>query len=108
MNTRFDPQKADSRHPGPAGSPVTESATEARQGNKGTPVLKVLVAGLVLAFLAWGASEWWGEASDPPAAQTATPPAGETTPGNSGAAPTNDPVTQPDAPATNDRPSGSP
>lgn len=108
MNTRLDSRDTNVRHPNPIGSPVEETATEARQGQKGTPVLKVLVAGLVLAALAWGGAEWWGQSTAPPAEQTATPPAGENTPGNSGAAPTNDPVTQQQAPATNDRPSGNP
>lgn len=40
---------------------VTETATEARQGNFGKPVLIVLVSGLLLAFVAWGAVEWWGK-----------------------------------------------
>jgi hypothetical protein len=87
----IDPRNDRPGHPNPLGSPVEETATEARQGSKGTPMLKVLVAGLVLAVLAWGAAEWWGEASDPPAQQTATPPAGDTTPENSNAAPTADP-----------------
>jgi hypothetical protein len=59
---------------------VTETATEARQGRSGRPVLMVLICGLVLVFLAWSAAEWWGEATDAPAQQTATPPAGENTP----------------------------
>lgn len=108
MNTRFDPQETGAGHPNPIGSPVEETATDARQGSKGTPVLKMLVAGLVLAGLAWGAAEWWGQTTAPPPERTATPPAGENTPGNSGAAPTNDPVMQQNAPATNDRPSGNP
>jgi hypothetical protein len=108
----MEPENETSRHPNPIGSPVEETATEARQGRKGTPVLKVLVVALILAALAWGAAEWWGESTDPPAEQTATPPAGEATPGNSGPAPSpatgNEPVTQPNAPTTNDRPSGNP
>jgi len=114
MNTRFDPQQAardaSTRHPNPVGSPpVEETATEARQGSWGRPVLTVLICGLVLAVLAWGAAEWWGEATDPPAQQTATPPAGSTTPGASApAAPSNAPVTTPSAPTTDQRPSGNP
>jgi hypothetical protein len=108
----MEPENGTTRHPNPIGSPVEETATEARQGRKGTPVLKVLVAALILAALAWGGAEWWGEATDPPAEQTATPPAGEAAPGNSGPAPSstpsNEPVTQPNAPTTNDRPSGNP
>ena len=41
------------------------SAREARQGGPGRPVLKVLGISLVLAFLAWGAVEIWGERIDP-------------------------------------------
>jgi len=109
MNTRFDPKDAAARHPNPIGSPpVVETATEARQGNRGRPVLTVLVCGLVLAMLAWGAAEWWGASTAPPAEQTATPPAGSTTPGGSApAAPTNDPVV-PQQPTTNAKPSGNP
>ena len=43
------------------------SAREARQGGPGRPVLKVLGISLVLAFLAWGAVEIWGERIDPSA-----------------------------------------
>jgi len=109
MNTRFDPEDAENRHPNPIDSPpVVETATEARQGSWGAPVLKVLIAGLVLAMIAWAGAEWWGEATAPPAEQTATPPAGSTTPENPDAAPTANPATPPaptppaeNAPATN-------
>jgi hypothetical protein len=43
---------------------VRETASEARQGRRGTPVLWVLVIGLILAGIAWGAAEIFGEASD--------------------------------------------
>jgi len=56
---------------------ITETGTEARQGRTGRPVLIVLIAGLTLALLAWIGAEIWGEATDAPAAQTATPPAGD-------------------------------
>lgn len=112
MNTRFDPNDAERRDPDPAGSPVEEpmSATEARQGRRGTPVLMVLVAGLILALLAWGAAEWWGKATAPPDEQTATPPAGSTTPDNPNAPPTADPATPPapTPPATNAPPTNNP
>jgi hypothetical protein len=98
MNTRFDPQDAETRHPNPIGSPpVVETATEARQGSWGAPVLKVLIAGLVLAMVAWAGAEWWGESTAPPAEQTATPPAGSTTPQNSNAAPPASPLKPPSA-----------
>jgi len=94
MNTQFDPNQPRSGHPNPIGSPAEDpmSATEARQGRTGFPVLKVLIAGLVLAFLAWGATE-------PPAEQTATPPAGNTTPATQDPQPTADPADAP-APST--------
>ncbi|WP_105383758.1 hypothetical protein [Neorhizobium alkalisoli] len=97
MNTRFDPKEPADRRPNLTGSSVEEpmSATEARQGRKGSPVLIVLVAGLVLALFAWGAAEWWGEATDPPAEQTATPPAASTTPENPNAAPSANPANPP-------------
>lgn len=54
---------------------VTESATEARQGSRGRPVLLVLLSGLVLAAVAWGASEFWGESIDKdPQATASTKP----------------------------------
>ena len=37
----------------------------ARQGERGTPILKVLIVALALALLAWGVAEIFGEASDP-------------------------------------------
>lgn len=46
MNDNLDPQNA-------------------RQGEKGSPVLKVLIAGLVLAIIVWGGVSIFGEASDP-------------------------------------------
>ncbi len=67
------------------------SATEARQGRRGTPVFMVLAIGLVLAMVAWGAAEFWGQSTEPPAEQTATPPAGSTTPVNPNAQPSSNP-----------------
>jgi hypothetical protein len=53
-----------------------------RQGRKGRPVLLVLIAALVLAVIAWGAAELFGEATDPqnPAGEVET-----TEPGAEGA-----------------------
>lgn len=77
---------------------VVENATNARQGNKGKPVLIVLCVGLGLAAIAWAGAEIWGEATDAPAEQTATPPAGDNAP---------QPITSPGAttttPAAGDR-----
>jgi len=61
---------------------VTETATEARQGRAGRPVLIVLVAALMLALAAWAGAEIWGESMDAPSSQTATPPAGDNAPRN--------------------------
>jgi hypothetical protein len=101
MNSRFDPKQADARRPNHAASPVEQplSATEARQGRTGSPVLMVLIAGLILAVLAWGAAEWWGESTAPPAEQTASPPAGDNTPANSNATPSANPAAAPPAAA---------
>ncbi|HEX5934349.1 MAG TPA: hypothetical protein VFY63_09315 [Pseudorhizobium sp.] len=100
MNNRLDPHDP---HTGagrqsPLGSPAEQpmSATEARQGRTGFPVLKVLIGGLLLVALAWGIAMIWGQSTEPPAEQTATPPAGETTPSTSEAQPSADPA---DAPA---------
>lgn len=43
---------------------VELSPVEARQGLLGRPVLVVLVAGLLLAMVAWAASEFWGMSID--------------------------------------------
>ncbi|WP_206640985.1 hypothetical protein [Rhizobium leguminosarum] len=51
---------------------VTESATDARQGRYGKPVLTVLIGGLVLAMAAWGAAEVWGESIDTDTKSTAS------------------------------------
>jgi len=72
---------------------VVENATDARQGKTGKPVLIVLCAGLCLAAVAWVGAEFWGEATDAPAEQTATPPAGDNTP-KSAASPS-EPTTTP-------------
>lgn len=99
MNTPLDPNNARTGTRA-VGSPPEQpmSATEARQGRTGFPVLKVLIAGLVLAVIAWGAAEMFGESTDAPTEQTATPPAGSTTPDAADAEPTADPSTAP-APA---------
>jgi hypothetical protein len=46
----------------------------------GTTGSMVLICGIVLAFVAWGAAERWGEATDAHSQQTATPPAVDNTP----------------------------
>lgn len=46
---------------------MTEKLTprEARQGERGLPVLKILIVALVLALLAWAAAGLFGEATEP-------------------------------------------
>jgi hypothetical protein len=55
----------------PKTPPVVETATDARQGSWGRQVFIVLVAGLLLAMLAWAALEIWGEDIDDNATQAA-------------------------------------
>ncbi len=45
-------------------TPVRETATEARQALPGRPILVVLIGGLLLAAIAWGAAEMYGESTD--------------------------------------------
>lgn len=52
--------------------PVTLSATEARQGRRGRPVLYVLVVGLILAAIAWWAAEYYGADIAPPSTDQTT------------------------------------
>ncbi|MDH4413819.1 MAG: hypothetical protein QE484_10955 [Rhizobium sp.] len=86
MSSRTDlPDTTDRRTRGLKPEPLT--ATEARQGSRGKPVLIVLLGGLILALLVWIPAEWWGNAIAPenPAnqpAQTTAPSPAET--GNAG------------------------
>jgi hypothetical protein len=90
---------------------VTLNATEARQGAIGRPVLMVLVGGLFLALLAWGAAEIFGESTDNDAAtdvqQTeparSTAPAGDVTTPNQGTIDNTPPSGEPMQPAPTDR-----
>jgi len=64
MTSRTDlPDTADRHTRGLRPGPVT--ATEARQGFRGRPVLIILLAGIVLALLVWIPAEWWGNAIAP-------------------------------------------
>lgn len=66
---------------------VVLSANEARQGLRGTPVLYVLVGGLMLALVAWAGSEFYGKAIDtqtPENASRKSVPATEPASGNEG------------------------
>lgn len=81
MDPRSDTPDPDLQ-PG-SGEPKHEtlSATEARQGLLGKPVLVILLAGLILALLVWIPTEWWGSATAPenqsnqPVQQETAPPA---------------------------------
>jgi hypothetical protein len=69
-----------------AAPPPKISPTDARQGERGFPVVIVLVAGLILAAVAWAGVEMWGEHIDPDKSQTASPapgPAANKVPGSS-------------------------
>lgn len=73
MSSRTDlPNTTDRRTRGLQPEPMT--ATDARQGFRGKPVLIVLLAGLVLAMLVWIPVEWWGNSIAPsnPANETTT------------------------------------
>jgi hypothetical protein len=68
---------------------VEASAVEARQGLLGRPVLYVLIGGLFLAMIAWGAAEIFGEAVDNDPATEVTQPS---TDNSTSAAPQDQPV----------------
>ncbi|WP_457298287.1 hypothetical protein [Phyllobacterium sp. P5_D12] len=70
----------------PSKSPVRETTNEARQGPLGRPVLNVLIVALLLALVAWGAAELYGERVDNAAgvgdsgsAEQSAPPAAPST-----------------------------
>ena len=50
---------------------------KARQGQRGWHALRILVAGLLLAFIAWGAVEIYGEVIKSPATAQQVPSAGQ-------------------------------
>ena len=91
MSSRIDPNAPGNPRSNAGEKPVVESANDARQGPPGFPVLKVLIAALVLAAIAWGVAGMYGESTDAPSSQTATPPAGDTQP----AAPAQQPSSNP-------------
>ena len=86
-------------------TPVRETATETRQGPLGKPVLMVLLGGLVLAVIAWGAAELFGESTDNNATISGqeTPAAGQNKPSDQATPPSGDQPTT-NAPAENARP----
>ncbi|MGL3608784.1 hypothetical protein ACSV9I_19880 [Rhizobium sp. G187] len=64
MSSRIDlPNTTDRNTRGLKPEPMT--ATDARQGFRGKPVLIVLLAGLILAMLVWIPAEWWGNSIAP-------------------------------------------
>jgi len=52
---------------------------KARQGHRGLHALRILIAGMLLAFIAWGAAEIYGEVIKKPPTQQTVPaePAGQ-------------------------------
>ena len=79
MNTPLDnntPPRIN-RTTDPVDRPVEVSSTEARAGFLGRPVLMVLVAGIALAFIAWGAAEFFvtNPTVDEPVASAPSEPA---------------------------------
>jgi hypothetical protein len=52
--------------------PVTLTATEARQGSWGKPVLYVLICGIILALIAWWGAEYYGSRIAPPVDKATT------------------------------------
>lgn len=54
----------------PSNDDVKETGKETRQGPLGKPVLLVLVGGLLLALVAWGGAELFGESTDNNAIQS--------------------------------------
>lgn len=45
--------------------PRTVGTDKARQGRRGSPVLLILIAGLILAAIAWAIAEFYGQATEP-------------------------------------------
>lgn len=96
MSSRTDlPDTTDRRTRGLKPEPMT--ATDARQGFRGKPVLIVLLAGLVLAMLVWIPAEWWGNSIAPnnPANEPMTETAPAPTPGASESGSQNMPQSNP-------------
>lgn len=102
-------ERGDVRNTSELNKKVTLSPTEARQGRQGSPVLKVLIGGLVLAALAWGIAEFYGESVDNDAATTrqtapaATPNDTSTTTPNQGTVDNTPPAGEAMQPAPADR-----
>lgn len=48
---------------------------KARQGHRGWHALRILIAGLLLAFIAWGVAEIYGELIKSPTTQQSVPTA---------------------------------
>ncbi|SDP66404.1 hypothetical protein [Phyllobacterium sp. OV277] len=75
----------------PTETRVEETATEARQGNLGRQVLKVLIASLLLALVVWGIVEFFGQSLETSGTIQAPekPAPGEMSPANNAAPPSN-------------------
>ncbi len=85
-------------------TPVRETAAETRQGPLGRPMLKVLIGGLILAAIAWGAAEMFGESTDNNATISGqeSPAAGQNKPSDQATPSGDQPTTN--APATSPTP----
>ena len=85
---------------------VDLSATQARQGLLGRPVLMVLIGGLVLAMIAWAVAEMFGESTDNDAAtqvEDVAPAENEAAPANQGTVDNTPPAGEPAQPAPVDQ-----
>ena len=70
---------------------VKETARESRQGPLGKPILWVLIGGLLLALVAWGGAEMFGESTDNKATQGPnSPTTGQNKPSDQATPPTGD------------------
>ena len=87
----------------PSSGGVKETGKEARQGPLGKPVLMVLVGGMLLAGLAWGAAEIFGESTDNKATISGqeSPATGQNQPSDDAMPPSGDQPTT-NAPADSD------
>ena len=89
----------------PSNRNVKETGKEARQGPLGKPVLLVLIGGLLLAVIAWGGAELFGESTDNKAtiAEPENSSAGQNAPNDKALSPAGDQPTT-NAPPENARP----
>lgn len=89
----------------PSNNDLKETGKETRQGPLGKPVLLVLAGGLLLALVAWGGAEFFGESTDDNATQSGqeAPAAGQNRSSDDATPPAGDQPTT-NAPAENPKP----